>query len=295
MDVQRLRGRADRAVPAQELLERREELGAALRVVLGELPDRVDGRVADPAVDGDAEEVLVGAEIVVGERRSASRLRTAVPTSACCASAKPSAKAASPLADARHADRDRLAELLVHPTQRARGSAALEGVVELDERAERVLAVVEERSRAPRTRSARASASLHGSATSTTCGWSRSHPSRAARPSRSPRERPPASSSKKSLIRFFSVSCSITCTFLIPTATWLATARPSSTRALPSATSRPISSPFATSGTASRVLRPPRASSGPSSASPSVWRALPGSGSLALRSSSSLAGSSRYT
>ena len=43
------------------------------------------------------------------------------------------------------------------------------------------------------------------------------------------------------------------------------------------------------------VLRPPRASSGPSSARPSVWRALPGSGSLAFRSSSSRAGSSRYT
>ena len=69
--------------------------------------------------------------------------------------------------------------------------------------------------RAPRARSARSSASSHGSATRTTCGWSRSQPSRAARPSRSPRERPPASSSKKSLIRFFSVSCSITWIFLI--------------------------------------------------------------------------------
>ena len=48
-----------------------------------------------------------------------------------------------------------------------------------------------------------------------------------------------------------------------------------------------MSSPLATSGTASRVLRPPRASSGPSSASPSVCRAFPGSGSLAFRSSSS--------
>jgi hypothetical protein len=63
-------------------------------------------------------------------------------------------------------------------------------------------------------------------------------------------------------MRFFSVSCSMTCTFLIPTATWLATARPSSTRVLPSATSSPISSPVATSGTARRELRPPRASSG---------------------------------
>ena len=67
MDVQRLRRRADRAVPAEELLERREELRAALRVVLGELPDGVDRRVADAAVDGDAQEVLVRAEIVVGE------------------------------------------------------------------------------------------------------------------------------------------------------------------------------------------------------------------------------------
>ena len=67
VDVQRLGGRADRAVPAQELLERREELRAALRVVLGELRDGVDGRVADAAVDGDAEEVLVGAEVVVRE------------------------------------------------------------------------------------------------------------------------------------------------------------------------------------------------------------------------------------
>ena len=75
----------------------------------------------------------------------------------------------------------------------------------------------------------------------------------AARPSRSPRGWPPASSSKKSLIRFFSVSCSITWTFLIPTATWLATARPSSTRSPPSATRSPMSSSLATSGIASRA------------------------------------------
>ena len=62
----------------------------------------------------------------------------------------------------------------------------------------------------------------------------------------------------------------------MPTATWLATALPSSTRALPSATSRPMSSPFATSGTASLELRPPRASSGPSSARPSVGACVPG-------------------
>src|SRR6476619_1577938 len=67
MDVQRLRGGADRAVTAKKLLERRQELRATLRVVLGELPNRVDGRVADSTVDGYAEEVLVRTEIVVRE------------------------------------------------------------------------------------------------------------------------------------------------------------------------------------------------------------------------------------
>jgi hypothetical protein len=63
MDEERLRGRADVPVPAEELLERAHELGAALGVVLGEPGDRVDGGVADAAVDGDAEEVLVGPEL----------------------------------------------------------------------------------------------------------------------------------------------------------------------------------------------------------------------------------------
>ncbi len=78
MDVQRLRGSADRPVPAKELLERREKLCAALCVVLGELPDRVDGRVADSTVDRHAEEVLVRTEIVVREHRrlSAEHRRT---------------------------------------------------------------------------------------------------------------------------------------------------------------------------------------------------------------------------
>ena len=214
-----------------------------------------------------------------------------MPTSACCASAKPSAKAASPW------------HTLETPTETGSASSAwARRSRSRNESLDVLVSRTSARSESSRwsnsepgaaARSDRASASLHGSATRTTCGWSRSQPRRAARPSRSPRERPPASSSKKSLMRFFSVSCSITCTFLIPTATWLAIARPSSTRVLPSATSSPMSSPVATSGMARRVLRPPRASSGPSSASPSVGRAFPGSGSLAARSSSSRAGSRR--
>src|SRR5262245_52857467 len=74
-----------------------------------------------------------------------------------------------------------------------------------------------------------------------------------------------------------------------------ATARPSSTRELPSATSRPMSSPVATSGTARRELRPPRASSGPSSARPSVVLGPSWSGSLAFESRSAGVGRRRST
>src|SRR5262249_48698595 len=52
--VERLGGRADGAVPAEELLEGEEELRATLLVVVGDLRDRVNGRVANATLDRDA-------------------------------------------------------------------------------------------------------------------------------------------------------------------------------------------------------------------------------------------------
>ena len=75
-------------------------------------------------------------------------------------------------------------------------------------------------------------------------------------------------------MRFRSVSRSISRTFLIPTATCPAIARASSTRRVASATIRPSSSSSATSGAATRPRRDRVDSSGPSSASGIVGRAL---------------------
>ena len=93
------------------------------------------------------------------------------------------------------------------------------------ERAERLLAAVEERARGERRRAPARTRRRRGSATRTTCGRSRSQPRRAARPSSAAPSRRAARSSKKSLIRFFSVSRSSTWIFLIATAAWFATAR----------------------------------------------------------------------
>ena len=111
------------------------------------------------------------------------------------------------------------------------------------------------------------------------------------------RERPCASWSKKSEMRFRSVSRSISRTFLIPTATWPAIARASSTRRVASATISPSSSSSATSGTARRVPRRARVeSSGPSSAS-GMRRARvdPAGYEHRSRRSAPAAGSIRYT
>src|SRR5437879_11762459 len=67
MDVEGTRGRADRAAPGEELLERRQQRGAVGLVVVGELGDRLSVLVALSRVARHAQEILVDAEIVVGE------------------------------------------------------------------------------------------------------------------------------------------------------------------------------------------------------------------------------------
>ena len=274
MHEERLRGRADVAVAAQELLEREDELGSALGVVLGEArrprrPSRRGCRRRPRPAGGTCRRR--------GPRRRERRARLAArPCRAAPAAPRRTRPRTSPRPRRRSRRRPRAgsAELAVDPAQPLEERVEA-GRGELHERAQRSARGGRRASRARRAGARARARRRPARRRARRAAWTRSQPRRAARPSRSPRGRPPASSSKKSLIRFFSVSCSITCTFLIPTATWLATARPSSTRALPSATSRPISSPFATSGTASRVLRPPRASSGPSSARPSVSPRVP--------------------
>src|SRR3990170_1075221 len=64
--VEGLRGGADVAAAAQELLERPQERGLALAVVLGEAGDGVAVRVAHARVEGHAQEVLVRPELLVG-------------------------------------------------------------------------------------------------------------------------------------------------------------------------------------------------------------------------------------
>ena len=129
-------------MPPEELLERENQLRAALGVVLGQAGHRIDRRVANAAVDGDSQEVLVGAQVFVGENcRSAFQddgaeqrlLRLGEPVRECRLAG----------ADARDADRARLCQLTMNPPEsleerlRARSS-------ELHERTQRVLATVEE-------------------------------------------------------------------------------------------------------------------------------------------------------
>ena len=125
MDVERLRGRADGAMSEKELFERGHELGTALRVVLCELGHGIDRCVAHTTVGGDSEEVLVRAGCSRRPGRKAF-LKHDRPSSACWASAKPSANAASLLAHARDTNRDRLLEIAVDSAELARERLARE-------------------------------------------------------------------------------------------------------------------------------------------------------------------------
>src|SRR5215217_3218689 len=76
VDVERARRVGDRAAPREVLLERVEQRGAALAVVLQQRLDRgpvaVAGRLLQPQVD----EVLVRAELLVAERAAGRLQRT---------------------------------------------------------------------------------------------------------------------------------------------------------------------------------------------------------------------------
>ena len=189
-----------------------------------------------------------------------------MPSSACRASSKPAAKLAAPWQSSRRRSRPaRSSSPWSSRTPSSERSSPSGGT----RRSARIESSRRSRSE-PGTAaaSARSSASSGGAAARTRWRWSRSQPSRAARPSSPGSDSPRASCSKKSLIRFFSVSRSISSIFLSATAVWFATARARSTSEVPSAARRPSSSSFATSGTATDAERPLRASSGPSSDRP---------------------------
>jgi hypothetical protein len=120
-------------------------LRTPLLVVLGEPSHRVDGRVAEPAVDRDPEQVLVGAEIVVGEDRWLAREDDGADESLLRLGEALGVRRLTP-ADARHADRDVVAELSVDPPEPLDERLA-RGRAQADQSAQRLLAVVEERAR----------------------------------------------------------------------------------------------------------------------------------------------------
>ena len=124
------------------------------------------------------------------------------------------------------------AQLVEQPASRARAGRAASARIESSRRSKS-----EPRSdgAAARARARRRAARRRGRGGAGR-GRSRAAP-RALRAS--PSAAPPASSSKKSLIRFFSVSRSISSIFLIATAVWFATARARSTSTVPSATQQP--------------------------------------------------------
>ena len=198
-------------------------------------------------------------------------------------------EARSAATDVREPDRDRRRQPLLELAD-ARHQALFTGGRNTQERAGLLVAAIEESSlgQPPRERALELVRGRGGGGERSR--WSRSQPSRAARPSRPGSDSPRASCSKKSLIRFFSVSRSISSIFFRATAAWLATARARSTSDVPAAASSPRSSSLATSGTATEAERPLRASSGPSSERPISARASALSGAEARRCSTSEAG-----
>ena len=117
VDVERLGGGADVAATAQELLERSEERGRALAVVVGDPRDGLPVRVAHAAVERHPEEVLVRAELVVGHhaRRAQKHGR---PEERVRAPPRSRPGSSRPAADVRDADRDGPVQLRLEPAQR---------------------------------------------------------------------------------------------------------------------------------------------------------------------------------
>jgi hypothetical protein len=72
MDVESFRGRADVSPPPQELFQRLQERRRTMAVVLGDARHCVTVGVAGRGVERHAQEVLVGAELVVGHNAGAA-------------------------------------------------------------------------------------------------------------------------------------------------------------------------------------------------------------------------------
>ena len=155
---QRLGRRADVAAPAEELLERRQELRLPLLVVGGEPTDGVDRRVAEPrTVVRDSEQVLVRAELVVDDdARLPAEHGGAGERVACLLEAVDvRRRARSTRSTARSHAVDRAPPGASHGAVGNRlGAATGDG----HERANRVVAAMDERSRAAAAASAASSA-----------------------------------------------------------------------------------------------------------------------------------------
>ena len=170
---------------------------------------------------------------------------------------EPVGEAAAPAADAREADRDRARRAPRAPRARSASSCSCPSERDPEERAQRVVAPVEERAgdAVPSERRSSSSVGGLGGEHDVAAGRGRSRAGRRGPRARAARS-PPASCSKKSLMRFFSVSRSISCDLLDrrqrPGWRRRARGRP---RSVPSATRRPSSSSSATSGTATRGRR----------------------------------------
>ncbi len=241
-------------------------------------------------VERHAQQVLVRAELLVGHHAGCpadDRAEQRVP-----GLLEAGLEACRPLAGIRDPDRDRAPDLgmdRLDPLDERR----LAGRGNAEERPAGVVAVVEQGSRSRRPGAPSRPPRPGGATSTTTYVRSRSQPSRVARPSTAPSTLPPASCSKKSLIRFFSVSRSISSIFLIATAVWFAAARARSTSVVPSALIRPEELVVGDDRDGDAAARPLRASSGPSSERPIAARASASAGAEAFSRSSSVPRSSR--
>ena len=170
-----------------------------------------------------------------------------MPRRACLRLLEPGRERRGAAADVREPDRDLPLQPLLELADGRRGAASSPSLG--TRRSARVSSSRRSTSEPGTAASARSGSSDGGEAASTTQRWSRSHPSLAARPSSQAATRRARACSKKSLIRFFSVSRSIRLDLLERDGGLVGfAARARSTSDVPVAARSPSSSSLATSG-----------------------------------------------
>jgi len=143
VDEQRVGRGTDVPAATEELLQRGEQRRTSVAVVVGELRDRVDRRVAGSRLHGDAQQVLVGAELVVGDHAPVA-LHECRPGEGVTSLLEPVAERLHADTSARNADRRVAPEVRVDASQFVQQSVRAGGA-DGDERPQRLVTAIDER------------------------------------------------------------------------------------------------------------------------------------------------------